>query len=120
MLPPIVGVGIVAGNVINSLPESVRVVLDLAALAILFAGFLVLGRLKAQVAASEGAAQAWREERDALVIKVERLATENADLRIEKAQLEARPSLESLEEQMRKLTTLVTQTMEVVKTVPGE
>ncbi len=123
--PPLVAVGVVVGNIVNSLPEGVRVGLDLAALAILFAGFLVLGRLKAQVSAAEGAANAWKEERDALAAKAERLqeeavscSREIAELRVQVATLEARPTLESLETEVRKLATLVQSTVTAVAPVP--
>lgn len=124
ILPPLVGVGIVVGNILNSLPEGLRVVLDLAALAILFAGFLVLGRLRAQASAAEGAAQAWREERDAAVSKNERLTDQNrelineiTELRITVSKLEARPTLESLEEEVKKLASLISATQHSVSPI---
>lgn len=123
--PPLVAVGVVVGNIVNSLPEGFRVALDLAALAILFAGFLVLGKIRAQVAAAEGAAHAWKEERDAMAAKVERLQNdcnvhlaENSELRVRIATLEARPTLESLEEEVRKLAILVQSTVTAVAPVP--
>lgn len=124
ILPPLIGVGIVVGNILNSLPEGLRVVLDLAALAILFAGFLVLGRLRAQASAAEGAAQAWREERDASVSKNERLMVENkqlhdeiTELRVIVSKLESRPTLESLEEEVRKLASLISATQSSVSPI---
>jgi hypothetical protein len=123
--PPIIAVGIVVANILNSLPESARVALDFAALAILFAGFLVLGRLKAQVAAAEGAASAWKEERDALSLKAERMQSEHtsclgqvSELRVRIAELEARPTLESLEAEVKKLASLVQSTMSAMSHVP--
>lgn len=125
IIPPLLAVGVVVGNIVDSLPETARVILDLAALAILFAGFLVLGRLRAQVSASEGAAAAWKEERDALALKAERLQEacethlhENSELRVQIATLEARPTLESLEAEVRKLATLVQSTVTAVAPVP--
>lgn len=127
ILAPLVGVGIVIANILDSLPEGFRVVLDLAALAILFAGFLVLGRLRAQVTASEGAASAWKEERDALAAKAERLQeechvhlAEVAELRVQIATLEARPTLESVEAEIKKLATLVQSTVTAVSPVPQQ
>lgn len=125
IVPPLMAVGVVVGNIVESLPTTVRVILDLAALAILFAGFLVLGRLRAQVAAAEGAASAWKEERDALSLKADRLleeatscAAEISELRVQIATLEARPTLESLEAEVRKLANLVQSTVTVVSPVP--
>lgn len=114
IIPPLIAVGVVVGNIVDTLPDGLRIALDLAALAILFAGFLILGRLRAQVAATEGAASAWKEERDAMAAKAERLAEEAAtrlkelgEAKVQIATLEARPTLESLEEEVRKLATLV-------------
>lgn len=125
IVPPLFAAAIVIANVINSLPDGIRLVLDLSALAVLFAGFLVLGRLRAQVTASEGAAKAWREERDALSATLERereelrveLSRKDAEilafqshvseLRVEVTRLEARPTLESLEDEIRKLASLM-------------
>lgn len=120
ILPPLLAVGVVVGNIVDSLPHTARIILDLAALAILFAGFLILGRLRAQVSAAEGAASAWKDERDALAAKAERLQIEcqaqtheNSELRVQIATLEARPTLESLETEVRKLATLVQSTVTV-------
>jgi hypothetical protein len=125
ILPPLLAVGVVVGNIVQSLPETARVILDLAALGILFAGFLILGKLRAQVSAAEGAANAWKEERDALSAKAERLLTEcqnhlheNSELRVQIATLEARPTLESLEAEVRKLATLVQSAVTAVAPVP--
>lgn len=127
IIPPLIAVGVVVGNIVNSLPEGVRVGLDLAALAILFAGFLVLGRLRAQVAAAEGAASAWKDERDALAAKSERLQIECSahllevsELKVQVATLEARPTLESLEMEVKKLATLVQSTVTAVAPVPQQ
>jgi hypothetical protein len=127
IIPPLIAVGVVLGNIVESLPAGVRVALDLGALAILFAGFLVLGRLRAQVAAAEGAAAAWKDERDAFVAKAERLhedatacAQEIAELRVQIATLEARPTLESLEAEVKKLANLVQSTVTAVAPVPQQ
>lgn len=132
IVPPLMAVGVVVANVLDSLPGAARLILDLAALAVLFAGFLVLGRLRAQVvaadattAAAEGAASAWKVERDALAIKIERLEGDTERLRDERnellvqiAALEARPTLESLEEEVRKLQSLVQSAAAVTPAAP--
>lgn len=124
IIPPIVAVGVVIANILNSLPDGARVVLDLAALAILFAGFLVLGRLKASADAAQTAAEAWRSERDALAIRIDRLLEhekelegQKSDLRVEISRLEARPTLDSVSAQLDQLKTLMQQTAQAVQGV---
>lgn len=111
-IPPLLFVGT---WILSELPSGVRVVIDLAALAILFAGFMVLGKIRAASDASERAARAWKEERDAEIAKAERLAEELAaalgretELRIEVSRLEARPTLETLEQEIVKLQRIIT------------
>lgn len=112
--PPLFAVGILFSSVLDALPDAVRIILDLAALGILLAGFLVLGKLKAQTAAAEGSAGAWREERDAAFSKVDRLQQENiacredmVGLRVQIAELQARPTLDSVSSDIAQLKLLV-------------
>lgn len=133
--PPLVGVVIVVANVIGDLPDAARLILDVAALAILFAGFLVVGKLRAENAASKGAAEAWELERNAERAKSERLErelvqarveakeqedllrTEITELRVEMTKLEARPTLETVSSQIDQLRTMMAQMAEGVQEV---
>jgi hypothetical protein len=124
IIPPMIAVGVVIANILNSLPDGARVILDLAALAILFAGFLILGRLRASADAAQTAADAWRSERDALALRVERhleeekaLESQISDLRVEISRLEARPTLDSVSSQLEQLKTLMQQTAQAVQGV---
>jgi hypothetical protein len=110
MLPPLLAAGVLSNPVLGTFPNTLRLALDVAALAVLFAGFLVLGRLRAQTSASEGAARAWREERDAMAEKVDRLTgdlianrEEAASLRTLNSELQARPTLDALVVQIDQL-----------------
>lgn len=107
---PLAAVGVLAAPVLDSLPDAFRIALDMAALAVLFAGFLVLGKLRAQTAAAEGSAKAWHEERDAMAAKVDRLLEdliagreETASLRTLNVELQSRPTLDGLVAQMEQL-----------------
>lgn len=135
LLPPLVGITIVVANIISDLPEAARLVLDLAALAILFAGFLVVGKLRAEAAAAKGAAEAWELERNAERAKSERLERELADvrtaakeqedllrievteLRVEVTKLEARPTLETVTAQLDQIRMMMTSMAEGVQQV---
>ena len=108
--PPLIAVGVIFSQVLDSLPNAFRVALDVVALGVLFAGFLILGKLRAQAAAAEGAARAWRDERDAVSEKAERLQEdvaaareEAAALRAHTAELLARPTLDALVSQIEHL-----------------
>lgn len=124
VLLPVIGIGIVLANLIEGLPDTIRVVLDLAALAILFAGFLVVGRLRAESSAAKGAAEAWERERNAERAKADRLEHELstaqsqiAELRVEMSRLEARPTLDVVQAQLDQIRQMMTQTAEAVQTV---
>lgn len=120
-----VGAGtLVTANLFATLPDALRTILDLAALAILIAGFLVVGKLRAEATASKGAAQAWREERDAAEAKSERVSNELkesrdavTELRIYVKELESRPTLDQMQAQLEQLTALMTKTAEAVHDV---
>jgi peptidoglycan hydrolase CwlO-like protein len=110
IIPPLIAVGVIFSQVLDELPSALRVLLDVIALAVLFAGFLVLGKLRAQAAAAEGSARAWRDERDALAEKADRLQEdvsvtreEVASLRAQNAELQARPTLDALVSQIEQL-----------------
>ena len=110
VLAPLVAVSVLGANAFQSLPDTIRVALDIAALAVLFAGFLVLGKLRAQTAAAEGSARAWHDERDAMSDKADRLLLdlaacreESASLRTLNAELQNRPTLDSLVTQIAEL-----------------
>jgi hypothetical protein len=110
MLAPLLAVGVLLAPVLSTFPDVLRIVLDVAALAILFAGFLILGKLRAEKAAAEGAAKAWHEERDAFASKVDRLTEdliaareETASLRTLNVELQSRPTLDGLVAQMEAL-----------------
>lgn len=107
---PLAAVAVIGSNTFEALPEAFRIVLDVSALAILFVGFLVLGKLRAQTAAAEGSARAWHDERDAMSDKADRLlldlATareETASLRALNAELQNRPTLDGLVTQIAEL-----------------
>jgi hypothetical protein len=131
LMPPLAGAVIVVANILGDLPSSARIVLDLAALGVLFAGFLVVGRLRAESAAAAGAAAAWERERNAERAKAERVDEELAaskrreealrqeiqELKIEMSRLEARPTLDTMATQLEQLRALMTQTAEAVQTV---
>lgn len=111
---PLLAIGVLFSEVAAGVPNAVRVLLDVAALAILFAGFLVLGKLRAQAAASEGSAKAWREERDAMAEKVDRLMEdvsrareETVSLRTLNTELQSRPTLDALALQIAELRVAV-------------
>jgi len=127
VLPPLFAVGVLFSQILAGLPDSLRVILDVAALAVLFAGFLVLGRLRAQTAAAEGSARAWREERDAMAEKVERLTgdliagrEETASLRTLNVELQNRPTLEGLVTQIGQLQQAVHELAIRVPNIPSE
>ena len=110
MLAPLLALGVLFAPVLAGLPDSLRIGLDVAALAILFAGFLVLGKLRAQASAAEGSARAWHEERDAMADKVDRLTgdlfacrEEAASLRTLNTELQNRPTLDGLVVQIDQL-----------------
>jgi hypothetical protein len=114
LLPPLLAAGVLSNPVLGAFPNAIRLALDVAALAVLFAGFLVLGRLRAQTAAAEGSAKAWREERDAMAEKVDRLTgdlianrEETASLRTLNSELQARPTLDALVVQIDQLRQVV-------------
>ena len=107
-VPPALAGVVFADNLIGS--DHVNLLLNIAALAILFAGFFVVSKTRAerdayksQVAVHESAAKAWREERDAAVSASERLREDlkhyqesDAALQVEIAQLQARPDISLL------------------------
>ena len=110
IVAPLFAVGIVSSNFLASLPDAFRVSLDVAALGILLAGFLVLGKLRAQTAAAEGSANAWRSERDAMAEKVDRTLKdlalareETASLRTLNIELQSRPTIDGLVAQIEEL-----------------
>jgi hypothetical protein len=109
-IPPLAAAAVLASNIFENLPEAFRTILDLAALGVLFAGFLVLGKLRAQTAAAEGSARAWHDERDAMSDKADRLLLdlaaareETASLRALNAELQNRPTLDGLVTQIAEL-----------------
>lgn len=123
VLPLAAGFVLIA-DIYNEIPTQVRTVVDIAALAVLLAGFLVVGKLRAEATASKGAAEAWREERDAAESKAERLAAEIAerdatiaDLRVAVKELEARPTLDQMQTQLESLSSLMSQTATAVQEV---
>lgn len=78
---------------ISNLTSEPSALLNVIALSILFGGFLVVGRLRAALAASETVARAWREERDISVSKIERLELDLVQLQQENSELRIRPDL---------------------------
>jgi hypothetical protein len=143
IIPPLISFIVIVGQIFDGLPESVRLAIDLAAICTLAAGFLVLGRLRGALSASEAAAAAWKEERDAAVSKADRLhqeliivrdtkeeeskllREEISQLKIEITRLQERPTLEVLAMKLDALTEAIkTQTSvgtitTVTKTVEG-
>jgi prepilin signal peptidase PulO-like enzyme (type II secretory pathway) len=110
VLAPLLALGVLFAPVLAGFPDVLRITLDVVALAILFAGFLVLGKLRAEKAAAEGSAKAWHEERDAFASKVDRLTEdlivvreETASLRTLNVELQSRPNLDDLVAQIEQL-----------------
>lgn len=112
-IPPLLAFIVIAEQSLLGLPHAVRVILDVAALCVLAAGFLVLGRLKAALTAAEAAAEAWKEERDAAVVKSERLQEDIVRLQVENAKLQERPSFEEIVQRLE----LLTEHLEYIKAV---
>ena len=114
LIPPVLASLYAVVAFLEQLPDGISLVLDLSAASVLVGSILVYGRLKARSEASEGAAAAWQSERDAAVARAERLQTEldqdrqaMADMRVAMAELEARPTLDKLEEEIKKLQSLI-------------
>lgn len=127
VIAPLFAVGVLFSQILAGLPDTLRVMLDISALAILFAGFLVLGKLRAQTAAAEGSARAWRDERDAISEKVERLTgdliaarEETASLRTLNVELQSRPTLDGLVTQIGQLQQAVHELAIRVPNIPSE
>lgn len=114
IIPPLVALAIFAEQILQGLPEGFRIAIDLAAICTLAAGFLILGRLRGALTASDASAAAWKSERDAAVAKADRLheaaleeksakeeegkllREEISQLKIEITRLQERPSLETI------------------------
>lgn len=114
IIPPFITLAVFAEQFLSGLPEGFRLAIDLAAICTLAAGFLVLGRLRGALAASEASADAWKGERDAAVARADRhrdeitelrkekdeegrdLLNQISDLRVEITKLQERPTLEVL------------------------
>jgi hypothetical protein len=114
IIPPFIPLAIFAEQFLSGLPSTLRLAIDLAAICTLAAGFLVLGRLRGALAASEASADAWKGERDAAVARADRhrdeitelrkekeeegrdLLSQISDLRVEITKLQERPTLEVL------------------------
>jgi hypothetical protein len=121
-LPPFIASMAIVGDITSGLSAQVRIILDLAALSILFAGFLVVGRYKAALDASRVTADAWRDERDAALSRAERLEIEKRELEIQGksctesleelrlriASLESRPDFEALLAEIVSLRSMLT------------
>lgn len=114
MAAPVAAAGAVFHPGLIAFPNALRLVLDVAALAILFTGFLILGKLRAEKAAAEGSANAWHEERDAYASKVDRITAdlitsreETASLRTLNVELQNRPTLEGLVAQIAELRSAI-------------
>ncbi len=70
--------------------------LDFTALAVLVAGVFVVARYRAALQATEVAAKAWHDERDASLSRAERLAADLVKERAETAALRARPDMDAV------------------------
>jgi hypothetical protein len=92
---------------------------NFVAMAVIIAGVFVVARYKAALEASQAAAGAWKEERDATVSHLERVERDNTDLRATKAALEQRPDLTHLYEQMEELTRAVSELGAVMRVIQG-
>lgn len=114
---PLATIGYVGWDLAAAFNEQINVVLNVAALVAIAGGLLFYGRLKARGDAAMGAADAWRDERDAAVAKSERLEAELSAARVKIATLESRPSLESIESQLETLRRLIEASASAVDTV---
>lgn len=87
---------VVAAWLVATLPEDVRTVIDLAALAVLLAGIFVVARYRSALSASESAARSMGIEREAAIYKAERLAAENVKLEAKIVELTGRTDVTEL------------------------
>lgn len=107
LVPPFAALAVFSEQFLSGLPNGIRLAIDLAAVCTLAAGFLILGRLRGALVASEASANAWKQERDAAVVRADRYQKEKeedtlkflaeiSDLRVEVTKLQERPTLEVL------------------------
>lgn len=81
--------------------------LDMIALAVLFGGFFVVGRLRAALAAEKIVADAWREERDAALSRAERKEDELSKIQEEVSRLRGLPRLDDVMARLDGIETLI-------------
>lgn len=114
IIPPFITLAIFAEQFLSGLPEGFRLAIDLAAICTLAAGFLILGRLRGALSASEASADAWKGERDAAVVRADRHRDEMIELRILKEE-EGRHALEQISDLRVEITKLQERpTLEVI------
>jgi hypothetical protein len=89
--------------------------MQLAALATVVAGVFVVARYRETISAGERARSALKDERDAAVLKADRLGTENAALSGKVASLESRPDLRQLGELIETQTALLTEAVALLR-----
>lgn len=92
--------------------DQASAILDVVAIAAIFGSVMTYNRIKAALLASEATGKAWREERDAAISRVNRIASDLASTTDEKivllarvTALEARPDLTRLEGLVAEATT---------------
>lgn len=124
---PLAALSLLGWELATAVPEQVNVILNVAALVTIASGLLVYGRMKARGDAAAGAAEAWREERDAALARSERLREDLEDqrkmseqLKIRIAELESRPTLEQVEQHLERLHALMMKTAESVQAAVGD
>lgn len=116
-LPPLISAAFFASELFGGAGDTINVLLNIAALAVLFAGFLVVARYRAALDATRIAGEAWKDERDAERSKAERLEQElrarvesEAALTARLAIAEAKPDLSLILDSNQRLTeTVVTE-----------
>ena len=78
--------------------DQASALLDVVALAAIFASVTVYNRTKSALAASESAGKAWHEEKEAAVARADRVLADRQELVVKLSVLEARPNLSKLED----------------------
>lgn len=80
----------------TSLPADLRLWLDLSALVVFLAGIFVVARYKAALSAADSAVRSMETERQAAVLRAERISAENVKLEAKVVELTGRTDLSDL------------------------
>lgn len=91
--PPLLAAELFALSLTGNGVENLNVVLNVAAIVTLVAGFFVVARYKAALDASESSSSSWQSEAEAAERKADRLEVENVALTKRIAELESKTDL---------------------------